>query len=59
MSRNSVLVRLGVAGIAIASLIAVVVFWPQGDSQASAKSEIWTCSMHPQIRLPNPGQCPI
>jgi len=21
--------------------------------------EEWTCSMHPQIRLPNPGQCPI
>ncbi|MFQ5869306.1 MAG: efflux RND transporter periplasmic adaptor subunit [Candidatus Zixiibacteriota bacterium] len=20
---------------------------------------IWTCSMHPQIRLPEPGQCPI
>ena len=21
--------------------------------------EIWTCSMHPQIRLPEPGDCPI
>ncbi|MEK7468600.1 MAG: efflux RND transporter periplasmic adaptor subunit [Planctomycetota bacterium] len=21
--------------------------------------QIWTCSMHPQIRLPNPGKCPI
>lgn len=20
---------------------------------------VWTCSMHPQIQLPNPGQCPI
>jgi membrane fusion protein, copper/silver efflux system len=20
---------------------------------------MWTCSMHPQIRLPAPGQCPI
>ncbi len=27
---------------------------PVGESQ-----EIWTCSMHPQIRLPEPGQCPI
>ncbi len=59
MSGNRVLIRFGVAGIAIAALIAAVVFWPQGDSQASAKSETWTCSMHPQIRLPNPGQCPI
>ncbi|MBO6515084.1 MAG: efflux RND transporter periplasmic adaptor subunit [Bacteroidia bacterium] len=23
------------------------------------KSAIWTCSMHPQIRQPDPGQCPI
>jgi membrane fusion protein, copper/silver efflux system len=23
------------------------------------KSEIWTCSMHPQIRKDGPGQCPI
>lgn len=23
------------------------------------KSEIWTCSMHPQIRRDGPGQCPI
>jgi len=21
--------------------------------------EVWTCSMHPQIRMPEPGQCPI
>ena len=20
---------------------------------------VWTCSMHPQIRLPQPGKCPI
>ena len=24
-----------------------------------AKSTIWTCSMHPQIRMPDPGKCPI
>ncbi len=23
------------------------------------KSQIWTCSMHPQIRMKGPGQCPI
>lgn len=23
------------------------------------QSEIWTCSMHPQIKMPKPGQCPI
>jgi len=24
-----------------------------------AAPTIWTCSMHPQVRLPDPGQCPI
>lgn len=26
---------------------------------ASSAPQVWTCSMHPQIRLPNAGQCPI
>ncbi|MDX1679974.1 MAG: efflux RND transporter periplasmic adaptor subunit [Akkermansiaceae bacterium] len=30
------------------------------DETTSDKSDtIWTCSMHPQIRQPNPGLCPI
>lgn len=28
------------------------------DNQAD-QDEIWTCSMHPQIQLSEPGQCPI
>ncbi len=27
--------------------------------QTAGKEEVWTCSMHPQIRLPGPGKCPI
>ncbi|MDD4605598.1 MAG: efflux RND transporter periplasmic adaptor subunit, partial [Dysgonamonadaceae bacterium] len=27
--------------------------------EASANQQIWTCSMHPQIRQNEPGQCPI
>jgi Cu(I)/Ag(I) efflux system membrane fusion protein len=23
------------------------------------ETELWTCTMHPQIRLPHPGKCPI
>lgn len=26
---------------------------------AEAKEEIWTCAMHPQIRMHKPGKCPI
>ena len=29
------------------------------EERKSEQSVIWTCSMHPQIRLPNPGKCPI
>ncbi|MCP4589997.1 MAG: DUF3347 domain-containing protein [bacterium] len=29
------------------------------DAQQESEEEIWTCSMHPQIRLPASGQCPI
>lgn len=29
------------------------------DHGASESEEIWTCSMHPQIRLPEQGKCPI
>jgi len=28
-------------------------------TQASEGPSMWTCSMHPQIRQPNPGDCPI
>tara|TARA_R110002096_G_scaffold352023_2_gene545007 strand:+ start:1751 stop:4156 length:2406 start_codon:yes stop_codon:yes gene_type:complete len=30
-----------------------------GKESQEAKAEIWTCSMHPQVRQPNPGKCPI
>ncbi len=29
------------------------------EAESKSEVEIWTCSMHPQIRLPEPGQCPI
>ncbi len=32
----------------------------EGEAAAQvAKEEIWTCSMHPQIRQPKPGKCPL
>ena len=29
------------------------------QSAETANSKIWTCAMHPQIRMPQPGKCPI
>ncbi|MDO9260494.1 MAG: efflux RND transporter periplasmic adaptor subunit [Flavobacteriaceae bacterium] len=31
----------------------------KSNSSAEIKAEIWTCSMHPQIRMDKPGKCPI
>lgn len=30
-----------------------------GHQVATQKTEVWTCSMHPQIRQPQKGKCPI
>jgi Cu(I)/Ag(I) efflux system membrane fusion protein len=30
-----------------------------GNSVATEQGNIWTCSMHPQIRMEQPGKCPI
>lgn len=32
---------------------------PTAGVREAAAAELWTCSMHPQIRLPEPGACPI
>jgi len=29
------------------------------ETDGKTVEQIWTCSMHPQIRLPKPGKCPI
>ncbi len=30
-----------------------------GTGEAAAQAEFWTCAMHPQIKQPGPGKCPI
>jgi len=30
-----------------------------GVAASDAAATVWTCSMHPQIKLPKPGKCPI
>ena len=50
--------------VLFASIAAVVLFFTLrgGDSDAGAPAaagQVWTCSMHPQVRLPAPGKCPI
>ncbi len=30
-----------------------------GHAAGETEATVWTCSMHPQIQLPKPGQCPL
>lgn len=63
--------RRGRAYVALAAAVALTGAFLLGRSTAPAPSSagaasaparkptVWTCSMHPQIRLPGPGSCPI
>ncbi len=31
----------------------------EGHDHSAGEATVWTCSMHPQIKQDNPGQCPI
>lgn len=53
------LIELGVAGVVIIGLVLAIIWWPRASGEAATGSEVWTCSMHPQVRLPRPGSCPI
>ncbi len=56
----------------VIGVIAFIIGWSVGGPSSSSEksggtspvteeksAQIWTCSMHPQIKLPEPGQCPI
>ncbi|MFO0842300.1 MAG: efflux RND transporter periplasmic adaptor subunit [Gemmataceae bacterium] len=51
-------VKLVVASLVLAALVAAWNLRPEKAEEA-AGAEVWTCSMHPQVRLPGPGKCPI
>lgn len=51
-----------VAILAFAAGFTIRAFLSPSESSAtmpSPSNEVWTCSMHPQIRLPQPGMCPL
>ena len=56
---------LVLAALAVGLAAGLLVFGTGGGpssrtvSPADSSSDIWTCSMHPQVRLPEPGACPI
>lgn len=53
------LLQIGVAALVVGAVVVAVVYWPRPAPKVEAQAGEWTCSMHPQIRLPGPGRCPI
>lgn len=43
----------------IAGILSLLYFGKPHASEEAVASGEWTCSMHPQVRLPRPGRCPI
>lgn len=39
--------------------LASLLLRPAGSASDSSGAEVWTCSMHPQVRMDHPGRCPI
>lgn len=52
-------VAVVIPAAAIGLLIAVLWYWAPLRGTEQASGDTWTCSMHPQVRLPEPGRCPI
>ncbi len=44
--------------VLLVAAVTALVLWPRSQGEQAASGG-WTCSMHPQVRLPQPGQCPI
>jgi len=62
MNKKNTLIYIGILGIGL--LLGWFLFG--GDTikttehkHSEEKTEIWTCSMHPQIKLQEPGDCPM
>ena len=45
--------------VGLALLIGCASSEDKADKDAERNIAFWTCSMHPQIKQPDPGQCPI
>lgn len=53
------LLAMAVPLVAVVAVVTALVVWGPQRGTEQASDETWTCSMHPQIRLPRPGSCPI
>lgn len=49
----------GILGYALLGPRTIAPAEPVAQTEQNGQQEVWTCSMHPQIRQPKPGKCPI
>jgi Cu(I)/Ag(I) efflux system membrane fusion protein len=56
--RNST-IAVAIPLLAIGALLAVLFLWRPVNLDVQSKNDVWTCSMHPQVRLSQAGRCPI
>src|SRR5688572_26715531 len=52
-------VAIAIPVLAIGVLVTMLVVWETGTAHEQAMEGVWTCSIHPQVRLPQSGPCPI
>jgi Cu(I)/Ag(I) efflux system membrane fusion protein len=55
----SLLTAVAIPVAAIGALVVVLLVWSPQEARVATSQVAWTCSMHPQVRLPEPGRCPI
>lgn len=58
-SLKRILPVLLLAGVAAAVLFITLTGDDAGGGAPAPAGQVWTCSMHPQVRLPRSGKCPI
>jgi len=60
LTKRNIFITLAVLVVGI-SAFAVLRCPSAGDAETTTTvtDQTWTCSMHPQVRLPKPGKCPI
>jgi Cu(I)/Ag(I) efflux system membrane fusion protein len=58
--KSLALVGIGlILGLALAGILSLAGRGNDSSSAAAPAGSVWTCSMHPQIRMSRPGRCPI
>lgn len=48
-----------IAFVVFGGIVVVLTLFTTSNPGGGATADVWTCSMHPQVRLPQAGTCPI